>query len=191
MNKKKLIIILVIVIFAIIIVAAIAGQSNNSQNEGQSKNVNIKKKIIYHIGDTVHLGKFSFKLKSSKVTDSVGAYGFESNAQKGNIYIAIVWKYTNLSKKPVSAFSVPSVHLINNKGDVYSSDIGATSSYATEIHGETNVISNINPGVSYTGIKVFEISKDYLNKNKWFIKVKNNGSKALFEISVFNDNSSK
>ncbi|MBT2284961.1 hypothetical protein J7E78_15580 [Paenibacillus polymyxa] len=48
----------------------------------------------------------------------------------------IIWKYKNISDKPIGAFSQPSLRIVNSNGNKYDSDIRATS--FLEMSGEVS-----------------------------------------------------
>ena len=106
---------------------------------------------------------------------SVGDDIFQTKANQGAIFVAVQYMYKNVSSKPVSSFSLPKIRLVDGNGTEYEADIDASSSYATVLHLDEKILSDLNPGISSRGAEVFEVSKELFNPSTWRIKVKADG----------------
>ena len=131
-----------------------------------------KKRALYKkIGQTFKTEKFEIKVISVKIKKNVGGQYFNQSVSKGAIYVAVVYQYKNISNKPVGAFSVPSLKLVDSNDIKYKVDIGASSYYATEINIDSKIFSDINPGITIKDSAVFEISSDHWNKRNWRLDI--------------------
>ena len=97
---------------------------------------------------------------------------FKSTPAEGGQYIAVQWKYKNISTKPISSFDTPSLHLIDPQDVKYDRDSGASGSYATELNLTEKVLSDLNPGISVTAASIFEVGKTAFDQSKWKLLVK-------------------
>ncbi|EIL97930.1 GYF domain-containing protein [Rhodanobacter thiooxydans] len=123
------------------------------------------------VGDTFETPTFQMQIASAQLRQSVGDSMFGSKASQGGVYVAIQWRYKNISKKPVGSFDLPTLHLIAPDGTKYDPDLGASGSYATELNTNTKVLSDLNPGIQVTDADVFEVSQEQFNPTSWKILV--------------------
>jgi len=123
------------------------------------------------VGDSFSTPNFEIRIISAQVRSSVGDSMFNSQAGQGGIYVAIKWNYKNISKKPISAFDLPTLHLVSPDGTKYDTDLGASASYATELNTNAKVLSDLNPGIQITDADVFEVSREQFNPKLWKILV--------------------
>jgi hypothetical protein len=79
-------------------------------------------------------------------------------------------------------WSKPEMKLRDAEGTEYSEDIGAASSYATEIDLDEKVISDLNPGITVNSAAVFEISKESLQNPGWKIVITGSEGEILFNL---------
>jgi len=126
---------------------------------------------VLKVGDSFSTPTFEIRIISAQVRSSVGDSMFNSQAGQGGIYVAIKWSYKNISKKPISAFDLPTLHLVSPDGTKYDTDLGASASYATELNTNAKVLSDLNPGIQVTDADVFEVSREQFNPELWKILV--------------------
>lgn len=170
------------ILVVLIILAAIFGPSDNnssssaqvasaSPNEPEAAAAPASKPVPppLKVGDTFETPTFQMQIVSAQLRSSVGDSMFGSKASQGGIYVAIQWSYKNISNKPVSAFDLPSLHLLAPDGTKYDPDLGASASYATELNTNAKVLSDLNPGIQVTDAEVFEVSKEQFNPASWKI----------------------
>ena len=136
-----------------------------------SGEVNEPKRPIANVGDVITTDKFEITVNNIEVRDHVGNNMFGSEASEGGTYVAVQWKYKNITDEPVGSFSTPSIKLVNEKDVKYDADIGASASYATELDLNSKVFSDLNPGITVKDAQVFEISKELLEGGNWAILV--------------------
>ncbi len=123
------------------------------------------------VGDTITTDKFEITVTAVEERAEVGSEFFSAKAAEGGKYIAIQWKYKNISDKPIGAFSQPSLKLVDSSGNKYDSDLDATSSYATEKELDSKILSDLNPGISVTDAEVFEVSTELYDPAGWKILI--------------------
>jgi hypothetical protein len=137
---------------------------------------------LYSIGDKVSAPPLEIVVNSAQQKLRVGTEYFNSSPSEGATYVAINWRYKNIGKKPLSMWSKPEMKLRDAEGTEYSEDIGAASSYATEIDLDEKVISDLNPGITVNSAAVFEISKESLQNPGWKIVITGSEGEILFNL---------
>lgn len=135
------------------------------------------------LGEAASVGDVEFTLIGVEVRDYVGGEFFGRQAQPGEIFLAIRYTYLNAGSSPISTWNAPRVQLVDGNGQIYSADIGASSSYATELEQNSNAFSDINPGVSQSDSDVFVLSRDHFQSNQWFVNVSQGRQEALFSLA--------
>ena len=126
-------------------------------------------KII--LGDTFETRKFEIVVTNVTMRKSVGGDFLGSTASEGAVYVCIEWKYKNISTKPIGIFSMPSLKLIDADGNRFDPDIGASSSFATELNLNEKTFSDLNPQLTSNSAEVFELSEDIFDMGTWTILV--------------------
>jgi hypothetical protein len=123
------------------------------------------------VGDSFTTPTFEIQIRSAQTRTSVGESPFLSQPAEGGIYIAIQWSYKNISRTPVNAFALPTLHLIAPDGTKYDRDLEASSSYATELDVDAKILSDLNPGIRVVDADVFEVSSQMFDPSWWRILV--------------------
>lgn len=168
----------------IIVIGSLGSSPENTTNINSSTLVssnNTETEIIYNIGDTVSTNTFELTLTNVELKNKVGTEYLNSTPAEGGIYVAVKWKYKNISNEPISSWDHPILYLYDSNNTRYSSDISASSYYATEVDPDRKILSDLNPGISTTDADVFEISKDNYDNGEWFIEIDAN-TKVKFKI---------
>ena len=132
----------------------------------------------FQVGETFATQTFHVTITSASVVHSVGDL-LTSKAPAGAEYVAVAWRYTNRSQGPVSAFAVPSVHLLDAQGHRYDADLEASSFYAAQIHASAKAFSDVNPGIRLIDGDVFEVSSAQFNPATWSIQVHVDGQDVI------------
>ncbi|TKD65709.1 DUF4352 domain-containing protein [Pseudalkalibacillus hwajinpoensis] len=161
--------------------SALGGGSDEASTEvsGES-NKEAKEETAYSLNDTVALKKTEVTVTNFEERDEVGVSGVSKQASDGGTLVAIQYTIKNTSEEPVGAFSMPTVSLVNEKGTKFDSDIDATSNYAVETDVDNSkIMSDLNPDITVTDVKVFEVSKEKFESGKWFILVDGKQKVAL------------
>ena len=172
-KKQKKIPVWVIVIICIVVIGAIASSgdsespdtTNNTSNNTSSSTKQTES--LYNIGDIITTKKYEITVISVKELDSVGSEYFKTQPAEGAIFVAVDFKYKNITDKPIGMFNFPSTKLVDSSNVKYSNDINASSYYATETDPNRKVLSDLNPGITVTDSDVFEISTDSYNTGSW------------------------
>lgn len=119
----------------------------------------------------------SLEVTISGVTtkQTVGTSLMTAEAGEDNVYLAVRWKYTNLTATPLDISTMPELTLVDQNGSVYESDHFANSYYSDQLKIPTRM--NANPGLKIAQASVFEIGADQYKSSKWRVIV--NGDDSL------------
>ncbi|MDP2181387.1 MAG: DUF4352 domain-containing protein [Actinomycetota bacterium] len=123
------------------------------------------------VGDKYTTEKFEISIISVETKEKVGSEFFEEKPAEGGEYVAVRWKYKNISKEPIGMFSTPSLKLLNPDDVKFDADIGASSAYATELDLTAKIVSDLNPGITVEDAQVFEVEKGSFDKATWQVLV--------------------
>ncbi len=125
----------------------------------------------YNIGDKIITDEFEITVTNVEERANVGTTVFNESAGEGNTFVCVRIKIKNISSEPIGTFSQPTFNLIDSKNVTYSSDISASSYYATEVNTTANALSDLNPGVTVTDAYVFELGKSLYLQNTFNLKI--------------------
>ncbi len=140
---------------------------SEAPSESQKKPVDFPK-----VGQMVKTDSFEITLTKFLEKSSVGNEYLNQKASEGAIYVAVEFKYKNVSGKPISSYKLPNkLKLIGPDGIKYESDSGASSYYATETNNDQKILSDLNPGITSKSSEVFEISKDSWKQPGWSLLI--------------------
>lgn len=140
---------------------------SEAPSESQKKPVDLPK-----VGQMVKTDKFEITLTKFVEKSIVGSEYFNQKASEGATFVAVEFKYKNISGKPISSFSLPhNIKLVGPDGIKYESDTGASSNYATETKNNSKIMSDLNPGITSNTSKVFEISIDSWKQLGWSLLI--------------------
>ena len=148
-----------------IIMAAAMSETDTTKSTTAQVEENSQPQI--KIGTPFQTNKFEITILSVNERRTVGGEFFASTASEGALYVVVKYKYKNITKKPISAFSTPTLYLRDASDVRYSGDTGAASSYATEGNNNEKIISELNPGITSTSAEVFEVSRELWKAAGW------------------------
>ncbi|HHB1944491.1 TPA: DUF4352 domain-containing protein [Bacillus cereus] len=179
--KKNLVIAMFACFVLSLIIAPSAKESKKTQQtvssevkqepKKEEKKIESKEKI-YKLNEIVKTKKIEVALTKVEEKTTVGNQYMKKDVSEGGTFLAVHYTMKNISDKPVSRFSFPSVRLIDEKDTKYDSDIDASSKYAVETKADNSKIaSDLNPDIQVTKTKVFEISKEKYNSGKWYLLI--------------------
>ena len=99
------------------------------------------------------------------------------------MYIAVRFKYKNISTKPIGMFSSkPDIKLKSPDGTKYNSDNGASVAYAAQLNLDEKVFSDLNPGITVNSATVFEVSQELFNPATWKVLIEaDNNTEMAFQ----------
>lgn len=160
----------------ILIIIAVAGSSGseNTGNTTVTSTGNQVQETVYNIGDAISNEEYEITIKNVSTATKVGSEYLNSQPAEGGIYVCVDFTYKNVSTEPISSWDFPTVELVDSNGVEYSSDVSASSYYATEKDPNRKVLSDLNPGITVTDNKVFEIAEESYNQGEWYLVVDNN-----------------
>ena len=160
----------------ILIIIAVAGSSGseNTGNTTVTSTGNQVQETVYNIGDAISNEEYEITIKNVSTATKVGSQYLNSQPAEGGIYVCVDFTYKNVSTEPISSWDFPTVELVDSNGVEYSSDVSASSYYATEKDPNRKVLSDLNPGITVTDNKVFEIAEESYNQGEWYLVVDNN-----------------
>lgn len=160
----------------ILIIIAVAGSSGSDDtgNTTVTSTGNQVQETVYNIGDAISNEQYEITIKNVSTATKVGSQYLNSQPAEGGIYVCVDFIYKNVSTEPISSWDFPTVELVDSNGVEYSSDVSASSYYATEKDQNRKVLSDLNPGITVTDNKVFEIAEESYNQGEWYLIVDNN-----------------
>lgn len=165
------------VLYTIIILIVVVVASSSGSNSGDTtvtSTGNQVQETIYNIGDAISNKKYEITIKNVSTATKVGTEYLNSQPAEGGIYVCVDFTYKNVSSEPISSWDFPSVKLVDSNGVEYSSDLSASSYYATEKNPNRKILSDLNPGITVTDNNVFEIAQEVYNQGEWFLEIDNN-----------------
>ncbi len=121
----------------------------------------------YGIGDTLNDGKVALIVTNIETKGSVGDEYSNTAASEGAVYVAVQYKYKNVSGSAIGMFEKPKISLYDPSGTAYEEDINATTSYSSQVGIDEKIISDLNPGITVKSCTVFEVSKELFNQTGW------------------------
>lgn len=144
-----------------------ADQQAQTRNQGEG----VKGGAVSADGESyVRTKSFEIFIDNIRTTQSVGdGMFFSENAGPGAVYIIVGYKIKNIGSKPVNAFSIPRIFLLDAARNRYSEDIGAGLAYATQVQSTNKSFSNLNPGITVNDFAVFQVNQALFDKNTWKI----------------------
>lgn len=147
--------------------------SDKSLTSSDNKNKDESTEESYQIGDTVNTKNMEITVSKFEELEQIGDPDFLGKiAPEGATLVAIQYTMKNVSDDPIGVFSYPSINLVDEKGTKYKDDIEASSAYATETKVDNSkVLSDLNPGITVTGVDVYEVSKEKFSEGEWYIKI--------------------
>ena len=162
-------------LIAIIVIVAIAGGGSDEETKDpqttKSSSSASEEASAYAVGDLLTTDKFEIKVTKAETADSVGTQYFNASPSEGGVYVIVEWECKNISKKPISSFSCPTITLVDSEEVSYDSDLDATTTYAVAAELDNKVLSDLNPGINVKDAQVFEISKEAYDAGGFSVKV--------------------
>jgi len=175
-SKNKMILLNIIVSLVIMGIIGSSGEDNksvagNSEKKQTTEQITgqeaSEEKAKWKIGDSIKTEKFDIKVISVTTRASVGGSYMNEKAADGAVFVIVNFSYKNITKEPISSFSVPDVNIFDPNGTEYDEAAGATVYYHTEINLNKKAISDINPGIAQKDATVFEVSRDLWKSKGW------------------------
>lgn len=155
---------------------------NNASSNKESGPTEKAEQVTYKVTDPIKSDSVELTVTSVQEKNQVGAQYFQSNPSEGGTYVAVQWKYKNISDKPIGMFSHPSLNLVDSAGTSYDADIDASGNYATELKLDRKIVSDLNPGITVNDASVFEVSKASYAKGEWSLMIKSDNKE--YKVSI-------
>ncbi|WLR54412.1 DUF4352 domain-containing protein [Mesobacillus subterraneus] len=173
MRHKILSFIAVLILFGIISSALGGGEEVRTEGESAATaSAPAEEEKEYKVGEAIPVDKVEITVTKFEEKDQVGNEFINKAVSEGGTFVAIQYKIKNTSKKPVGMFDYPAVRLVDEEGTEFDADIDASSNYALETDVDNaKIASDLNPGITVTETKVFEVAKESFATGKWFIKI--------------------
>jgi hypothetical protein len=103
------------------------------------------------------------------VRQAVGGSVLTEAASIGGELIVVEYTLENRTNRPLAAFRLPNIVLIDPSGVVYKPDIGKSGAYTLEGKFDRKLVSDLNPGIQVRDAEVFEISRRAFDRETWQI----------------------
>ena len=173
-------------LIAFVVIGGIGALSGSGKESSSSTPAGDKKEgttqPTYKTNDVIAAKNMEITITSVTQKNSVGGQYFNEAPSEGATLVVVQWQYKNISDKPLKSYSFPSIKLTDQNGTEYRSDIGKTSTYATEIKLDRKLFSDLNPGITVKDAEVFEISKETYSKGGW--KVRINADSQTYSVEL-------
>lgn len=124
-----------------------------------------------YIGSSVNVGSLQTTLTKVSTRKRFSADFMEAQAAEGGIYVVVQLKFKNIGTKPIGIFDMPSIRLVDDKGNHYSNDVNATMAASTALGDNSKVVSDLNPELSVTKVMAFEVSENAFAPAKWGLQI--------------------
>ena len=167
-KKKKWIYILA----AVVLLGAIGAVFGNNDDDSSSTSSEVVQN--YKVGETFTTKKFEITVTNVSKRRSVGDTFWNETASEGAVYVAVQWKYKNITDQPINSFSFPELKLVSPKGVEYEIDSAATIAFSSQVNQNEKVISDLNPGITVKAADVFEVASDLIAEEGWYLKISGN-----------------
>lgn len=123
--------------------------------------------VNFQVGDGVRTDKFEFTVTNAYVIDDLG---WNKKIPEGAVYVAVEFSYKNISKQPISSWSLPLVYLLDGNDAPYTQD--ADASWYFDSYSDSKIISDMNPGIISKDARIYEVAADVLNEGGMRVYVK-------------------
>ena len=127
-----------------------------------------------YINDVFLEEKIEARILEVSQQQQVGGEYLSKTASQGAVLLIVVWEYKNITDKPIGMFQKIDLKLVDTTGNVYNPDVDATTTFIAAsselLKINEKVISDLNPGITVRGAKVFEVAKARFS-DEWKLKV--------------------
>ncbi len=146
---------------------------NSEEGEKSTSSTDNQPPETFKVGDTTKTEKFEITVTEAKKYNKDGSGFLDSTPSEGGLYIAVQWNYKNISDEQIGSFSTPSLKLVSSSGVEFSSDLGASGSFASELDLDRKILSELSPGITVKDADVFEVSDEmYGDGEGWKVLIK-------------------
>lgn len=156
-------------VIVVLVIAIAGGGGDNNTESGTNVKTDVSKNEIQtiEIGDTITTDEYEITVTKVEQKNKIGTQYFSSTPADGGTYVCVQWKYKNITSEPKSSWDFPTINLLDANNVKYSSDISASSYYATETDPDRKILSDLNPQITTKDSDVFEVSKELYANEGW------------------------
>lgn len=162
-------------VFIILILLGVISSGGEESTSASSENKNVtatersaeQQQAAWKAGDAIKTEKFEITVSSVTNRGSVGGEFMSEKAADGALFVVVNFKYKNITKEPITAFSMPDMKIVDPNGTEYDEASGATAYYQAEINLNKKAVSDLNPGITQKDAVVFEVSRDLWKSKGW------------------------
>lgn len=125
----------------------------------------------FYVNDTVNGESLQTTLTDVQTGKHIQATITDAQAAEGGMYVVVSLKIKNIGTKPITAFEMPKITLIDVNGNHYDSDLNATMAAHMALGDTSKVLSDLNPDLTVTKIVAFEVSEKAFDPTTWRLQV--------------------
>ena len=178
-RKKQGMPVWLIILIVFLFIGMIGTISSESDQINTESNNNTPTETIYNIGETIKTGKYEIIVTSVEELSQVGTEYFYEYPKEGATFIAVNFKYKNITGNVIKSYSLPSIKLVDIKLNTKYDNNGTATTYYELYNVDQDVwdFDDLAPGVTANDSVVFEVSKELYLNNNWQLYI--NADKAL------------
>ena len=171
-GKGKFIALNVCIILILLGIISSGGEESTTASSGNdsskvAEQAAEKQQAAWKVGDVIKTEKFEITVTSVANRNSVGGQFMNEKPAEGGMFVVVNFKYRNITKEPISSFSMPDINIIDPNGTKYDEAAGATALYQADSNLNTKAISDLNPGITQKDAIVFEVARDLWKSTGW------------------------
>ncbi|KAB2931309.1 MAG: DUF4352 domain-containing protein [Leptonema illini] len=164
-----------IAVFAVLIVfAAMSGKDDNAKQDMAEP------AVLPKVGEVYKTDNFEITVSSIRPRNSVGQIIMIERPSEGAVFVEVLFKYKNITQKPIG-YGFPRIKLIDPNGVKYDEQVSASIQLAVEKNFSRKAISDLNPGVTSSDGKIFEVAAEAWKTPGWKIAVE---SDRDYEVAI-------
>lgn len=169
----KWIFIVIGIVILIAIIGAVGGDGDESKSvsSSSSSSTSSKTEQIYTVGEPFETKKFEITVTKVSKRSKVGDEFWSETPAEGAVYVAVQWKYKNITEDPISSFSTPDIYIITPKGKKLKKDTGASVAFSSEVDSSEKALSDLNPGITASSADVFEVAESMISEGDWALEI--------------------
>ena len=149
---------------ALIVFAAMSGKDDNAKQD------RAEPAVLPKVGEVHKTDNFEITVSSVRPRNSVGQIIMIEKPSEGAIFVEVLFKYKNVTQKPIG-FGFPEIKLVDPNGVEYDEQVSASIQLAVEKDFSRKAISDLNPGVTSSDGKIFEVASESWKTPGWKISV--------------------
>ena len=125
----------------------------------------------YGLGQPITQNGYQMTVTGLSTPRAVGNEFDTEAASEGGVLVAVDYTVRDVSEKPLGAFDLPKLVLIDGAGTKYDEEFTKTAAYQIERNVDEKALSNLNPGILVHGAAVFEVGQQLFDPRKWTLAI--------------------